>query len=100
MGGSSDAELVRGATEISEEQLDEGVFPASELEGLEEQPKASGNRIRMRLVQRPQITTLALPRSPTWPSEEVPINEAPWHFIPNVLSFSKFMLAKQLTRST
>ena len=93
VGSSSDAGLVSDIAEPSDEHLDEGIFATSELEGLEEQPKPSGNRIRMRLVQRPQITTLALPRSPTWPSAEVPINEAPWHFIPNVLSFSKFMLA-------
>lgn len=72
----------------------ETVFAAGDLEGLEEQPsRPSGNRVKMRLVQRPQITTFALPRSPTWPSEVVPLNQAPWHFIPDVLSFSKFMLA-------
>jgi predicted phage tail protein len=53
----------------------------------------SAHKLKMRLVQRPQITTLALPRSSTWPSEAVPATQAPWHFIPDVMSFSKFMLA-------
>ncbi|KAK2461508.1 hypothetical protein APHAL10511_005971 [Amanita phalloides] len=55
-------------------------------------PKA-GSVLRMRLVQRPQITTLALPRSCTWPSDLIPPHQAPFHFIPDVFAFSKFMLA-------
>lgn len=47
----------------------------------------------MRLVQRPQITTLALPRSHSWPSDIVPPHEAPFHFVHDVFSFAKFMLA-------
>jgi hypothetical protein len=47
----------------------------------------------MRLVERPQITTLALPRSATWPSEAIPPHAAPWHFAPDVSTFAKFMLA-------
>jgi len=49
--------------------------------------------MRMRLIQRPQITTLALPRSRTWPSELLSPHQAPFHFLPDVYSFSKFMLA-------
>ncbi|KAF5323487.1 hypothetical protein D9611_005524 [Ephemerocybe angulata] len=52
-----------------------------------------GSTIRMRLIQRPQITTLALPRSQTWPSDLLPPHQAPFHFLPDVLNFSKFMLA-------
>ncbi|KDQ63141.1 hypothetical protein JAAARDRAFT_147139 [Jaapia argillacea MUCL 33604] len=52
-----------------------------------------GSTIRMRLMQRPQITTLALPRSPTWPSDLIPPHQAPFHFLPDVFAFSKFMLA-------
>ena len=44
-------------------------------------------------MQRPQITTLALPRSTTWPSDLVPPHQAPFHFIPDVFNFAKFMLA-------
>ncbi|KAI0041901.1 hypothetical protein FA95DRAFT_1682920 [Auriscalpium vulgare] len=52
-----------------------------------------GSMLRMRLMQRPQITTLALPRSPTWPSDLLPPHQAPFHFLPDVYMFSKFMLA-------
>ncbi|KAJ2934348.1 hypothetical protein H1R20_g2780, partial [Candolleomyces eurysporus] len=47
----------------------------------------------MRLIQRPQITTLALPRSQTWPSDLLSPHQAPFHFQPDVLNFAKFMLA-------
>lgn len=46
----------------------------------------------MRLVRRPQITTLALPRSSTWPSEAVPPLRAPWQFTPDAFAYAKFML--------
>lgn len=52
-----------------------------------------GSLLRMRLIQRPQITTLALPRSSTWPSDLLPLHQAPFHFLPDVSTFSKFMLA-------
>ncbi|KIY73509.1 hypothetical protein CYLTODRAFT_416882 [Cylindrobasidium torrendii FP15055 ss-10] len=57
-----------------------------------EAPRA-GSTMRMRLMQRPQITTLALPRSHTWPSELLPPHQAPFHFMPDVFNYSKFMLA-------
>ena len=44
-------------------------------------------------MQRPQITTMALPRSATWPSDLLPPHQAPFHFLPDVFEFSKFMLA-------
>lgn len=47
----------------------------------------------MRLIQRPQITTLALPRSHTWPSDLLPPHQAPFYFLPDVYNFAKFMLA-------
>ena len=53
----------------------------------------SGSTMRMRLMQRPQITTLALPRSQSWPSDLLPPHQAPFHFLPDVFSFAKFMLA-------
>ncbi|KAH8099309.1 hypothetical protein BXZ70DRAFT_943220 [Cristinia sonorae] len=52
-----------------------------------------GTLLRMRLIQRPSITTLALPRSHTWPSDVLPPLKAPFHFLPDILTFSKFMLA-------
>lgn len=51
------------------------------------------HRIHMRLVQRNQMTTLALPASTTWPSDAIPPHSAPWHFLPDILSYSRFMLA-------
>lgn len=52
-----------------------------------------GSTLRMRLMQRPQITTLALPRSPTWPSDLLPPHQAPFYFLPDIYVFAKFMLA-------
>ncbi|KAF5313222.1 hypothetical protein D9619_002821 [Psilocybe cf. subviscida] len=53
----------------------------------------TGSNLRMRLIQRPQITTLALPRSSTWPSDLLPPHQAPFHFLHDVYDFAKFMLA-------
>jgi hypothetical protein len=55
-----------------------------------------GSFIRMRLMERPQISTLALPRSHTWPSDLLPPHQAPFHFQPDVYNFAKFMLATPL----
>lgn len=52
-----------------------------------------GSTLCMRLMQRPQITTLALPRSSTWPSDLLPPHQAPFHFLPDVYTYAKFMLA-------
>lgn len=52
-----------------------------------------GSSLRMRLIRRPQITTLALPRSATWPSDLVLPHQAPFHFLPDVFAYAKFMLA-------
>ncbi|EKM61388.1 uncharacterized protein PHACADRAFT_247951 [Phanerochaete carnosa HHB-10118-sp] len=56
-----------------------------------------GSTLRMRLIQRPQITTLALPRSDTWPSDLLPPHQTPFHFLPDVYQFAKFMLATPAT---
>lgn len=53
----------------------------------------TGSTMRMRLMQRPQMTTLALPRSHTWPSDLIPPHQAPFHFLPDVYDYAKFMLA-------
>jgi hypothetical protein len=52
-----------------------------------------GASMNMRLIQRPKITTLALPRSQTWPSDLVSPHQAPFHFLPDVYTYAKFMLA-------
>lgn len=49
--------------------------------------------ITMRLIYRTTISTLALPKSPTWPSELIPPHAAPWYFLPDIFNFSRFMLA-------
>ncbi|WVQ84156.1 hypothetical protein IAT38_006303 [Cryptococcus sp. DSM 104549] len=92
---------VFGAMEGFEEAL-------SEAEALDAPPPAEtsvptaagdshaappGHRIHMRLIQRPQMTTLALPSSPTWPSDAVPPHTAPWFFLPDIVPFSRYMLA-------
>ena len=82
--------------------------PSSQEDASETSPEASsssshvevsgdsynpGSVLRMRLMERPQITTLALPRSRTWPSEVIPPHRAPFHFLPDVYRFARFMLA-------
>ena len=52
-----------------------------------------GSTLHMRLIHRPQITTLALPRSHTWPSDALLPHQAPFHFLPDVYHFARFMLA-------
>jgi hypothetical protein len=53
----------------------------------------------MRLIQRPHITNMALPRSDTWQAESqagsdlLQPHEAPFHFLPDVEQFARFMLA-------
>jgi hypothetical protein len=76
-----------------------------EMEGFEGESTKAGtevetetipdtaHRIHMRLVQRNQMTTLALPNSSTWPSDAIPPHSAPWYFLPDILSYSRFMLA-------
>jgi len=43
-------------------------------------------------MQRPQLTTLALPQSETWPSELIPPHQAAFQFLPDIYTFAKFML--------
>lgn len=43
-------------------------------------------------MRRPGMTTLALPRSSTWPSDALHPVRTPWIFTPDVLTFGKFML--------
>lgn len=74
-----------------EDHDDHSAEASSSASGLDYQSTTS--TLRMRLMQRPQITTLALPRSSTWPSDLLPPHQAPFHFLPDVFAFSKFMLA-------
>ncbi|CAE6406625.1 unnamed protein product [Rhizoctonia solani] len=64
--------------------------------GSKQEIQVSSSRQRMihlRLMYRPQLTTLALPRSATWPSSAVPPHQAPWHFVPDASVFARFVLA-------
>ncbi|BGP38301.1 hypothetical protein JCM10450v2_002247 [Rhodotorula kratochvilovae] len=81
-----DADLAR-ALELS--RLDAAAPSASTSSSA---PASARETLRMRLVRRPQITTLALPRSPSWPSPAVPPLRAPWQFTPDALAYAKFML--------
>jgi len=80
------------------EHIDADLARALELSRLDSHPSSSAaappqrETLRMRLIRRPQITTLALPRSPSWPSEAVPPLRAPWQFTPDALAYAKFML--------
>lgn len=82
-----------------EAEHDEHHFPVGEMDGFEAKHDTdntdvpAGQRIHMRLMQRPQMTTMALPASSTWPSEAIPPHTAPWFFLPDVLAFSRFSLA-------
>lgn len=51
------------------------------------------DQMTFRLIQRPDITTLALPRSATWPSDAIDLHQAPWHFVPDAAAFAKTVLA-------
>ncbi|KAF7307439.1 RING finger domain protein [Mycena indigotica] len=81
----------------SEDEAEEPVAGSSSsvfgLETLMEASPRPGSTMRLRLMQRPQITTLALPRSTTWPSDLLPPHQAPFHFLPDVFEYARFMLA-------
>ncbi|KAI6031532.1 hypothetical protein PISMIDRAFT_87523 [Pisolithus microcarpus 441] len=76
-----------------QKSLIDGISSPSSVHEDDEDLSATSSTLRMRLIQRPHITTLALPRSSTWPSELLPPHQAPFHFLPDVYNFSKFMLA-------
>ncbi|GAA5913606.1 hypothetical protein JCM6882_001700 [Rhodosporidiobolus microsporus] len=67
-------------------------FPPSDSQPPHPNPR--GERLTLRLIRRPQLTTLALPRSSSWPSDAVPPLRAPWQFTPDALAFAKFMLGE------
>ncbi|CAG7853806.1 SubName: Full=Related to human transcription regulator Staf-5 {ECO:0000313/EMBL:CCA67768.1} [Serendipita indica DSM 11827] len=48
--------------------------------------------LKLRLMERPQITTLALPQSDTWPSDLVPPHQVAFHFLPDIYTFARFMI--------
>ncbi|KAH7914740.1 hypothetical protein BJ138DRAFT_999454 [Hygrophoropsis aurantiaca] len=80
VGDDQDSPCAGGSSTTTAAELDQNTRPSTQL-------------MRMRLMQRPQITTLALPRSPSWPSDLLPPHQAPFHFLPDVYDYAKFMLA-------
>ncbi|WRT64875.1 uncharacterized protein IL334_001811 [Kwoniella shivajii] len=78
-----------GVMDGFEETLEE----AKAVDSHEIKEEDKGHQIHMRLVQRPQMTTLALPSSSTWPSDAIPPHTAPWYFLPDILTYSRFMLS-------
>ena len=104
--GDTDNPVASGSTPSAVEQHEDHhghVGMVGEMEGFEAESVRTdteigdvsdkSHRIHMRLVQRNQMTTLALPSSTTWPSDAIPPHSAPWHFLPDILSYSRFMLA-------
>ncbi|KAG0655305.1 hypothetical protein C6P46_001065 [Rhodotorula mucilaginosa] len=81
-----DADLAR-ALELSKLDAQDGRSSTAS-----ESAPTSRERLKMRLIRRPQITTLALPRSATWPSTAVPPLRAPWNFTPDAFTYAKFFL--------
>lgn len=69
--------------------------PINDLEAslLSAEEPPTEEYLSLRLMERPHLTTLALPRSSTWPSEAVPHLSTPWHFSPDAYAFARFMLA-------
>lgn len=61
-----------------------------EQDGVKDQKE---DYVTMRLIYRTTISTLALPKSSTWPSDLIPPHAAPWYFLPDIFNFSRFMLA-------
>ncbi|KAG8836337.1 hypothetical protein FRC17_005623 [Serendipita sp. 399] len=63
-------------------------------------PASPGSTLKMRLMRRPQITTLALPQSDTWPSDLIPPHQAAFQFLPDISTFAKFMIPTPQTLQT
>ncbi|TYJ56329.1 hypothetical protein B9479_003021 [Cryptococcus floricola] len=76
-----------------EDSLREAKALDSTLDTSQPEAYTSRHKLHMRLIQRPQMTTLALPSSPTWPSDAVPPHTAPWYFLPDIITYSRYMLA-------
>ncbi|CAK9784467.1 hypothetical protein CC85DRAFT_273043 [Cutaneotrichosporon oleaginosum] len=92
-GGAPSAE---NAAIVSEARAIDESEAAAAAKGDESPTHLSHNRahrIHMRLLHRPQMTTLALPATATWPSDAIPPISAPWYFLPDVLTYSRFALA-------
>lgn len=94
-----DPKAIAQETRTRKEQ--DGLTPPPTSSSSPPPPTLPPGWIRMRLIERPQITTLALPQSSTWPTSStspsdqplIAQHQAPWHFQPDVMTYCKFMLA-------
>ncbi len=93
-GDAADAPSAEIAAIVSEARaIDESEAAAANDETASHGSHKRAHRIHMRLLHRPQMTTLALPATATWPSDAIPPISAPWYFLPDVLTYSRFALA-------
>lgn len=87
-----DAEaMLESSTHATSDAFEASLEEAKRLDSGDRHDKR--HRLHMRLIQRPQMTTLALPSSSTWPSDAVPPHTAPWYFLPDIITYSRYMLA-------
>ncbi|OXG83010.1 alkylbase DNA N-glycosylase [Cryptococcus neoformans var. grubii Br795] len=87
-----DAEaMLESSTHAANDAFEASLEEAKRLDSGDRHDKR--HRLHMRLIQRPQMTTLALPSSSTWPSDAVPPHTAPWYFLPDIITYSRYMLA-------
>ncbi|PLW33744.1 hypothetical protein PCASD_12493 [Puccinia coronata f. sp. avenae] len=63
-------------------------------DSTEDTPEPVSDLMNFRLIERPNFTNLALPRSITWLSSAVPTHHSAWQFTPDALTFAKFMMAE------
>ncbi|KAJ1029133.1 hypothetical protein NDA18_002761 [Ustilago nuda] len=92
-----DLERARHISELDEDGQ-QGLEEANSNKGAPSLTRSHPDMLAMRLIERPNVTTLALPQSWTWPASEldhplIAVHSAPWHFQPDVMGFAKFMLA-------
>ncbi|KAN0064827.1 hypothetical protein ACQY0O_001884 [Thecaphora frezii] len=90
----------RAVAQQHQSRIDDSPGPSGSSDAPNAGPSigAQGEVLAMRLIERPHLTTLALPQSSTWPASNldhplIPLHSAPWHFQPDVMGFAKFMLA-------
>ncbi|KAH9440836.1 hypothetical protein Pst134EA_032991 [Puccinia striiformis f. sp. tritici] len=75
------------------ELSDDGKAQGRNTEAVRDTTGSLSDLMSFRLIERPNFTTLALPRSSTWLSSAVPTHHSPWQFTPDALTFAKFMIA-------
>lgn len=54
--------------------------------------EGNGEILTLRLMERGNSSTLALPRSTTWPSTAISPHSATWYFMPDAMNFARFLM--------